>query len=259
MFHILPTRSNLIWQLGLTGAALGWMIFIFYASSLSNEVASKPLESGTVSWLGDFRSYVAHAVLFGVLAGLILASLWSWKFGYQFRWTVLAVAAAWSEKVQSKARVMKTLYGHRIGKQAKLPPSCSGVAFNAARDKVLLTRRADNGRWCLPGGAMDPGESAVECCAREVLEETGLMVNVGRLVGLYSDPHIVYEYQDRNRVQGLTLTFEVEPIGGELSNTIESIEVGYFSLEQLKTMDVMEAELLKVFDAFADQEAAFVR
>ena len=44
-----------------------------------------------------------------------------------------------------------------------------------------------------------------------------------------------------------------------LRNSIESTEVGYFSLEQLETMDVMEAELLKVIDAFTGQEAAFVR
>ena len=65
------------------------------------------------------------------------------------------------------------IYGERIGKLAKLTPSCGAVIFDPTRQSVLLTRRADNGRWCLPGGAMDPGESAAECCAREVLEERG--------------------------------------------------------------------------------------
>ena len=106
---------------------------------------------------------------------------------------------------------------------------------------------------------MDPSESAAECCAREVLEETGLVVRVGKLIGLYSDPHVVYEYLDGNRVQGLTLTFEAEPIGGELRCSIEVTEVGYFSRKQLETMDVMKAELQKVVDGFAGQEAAFVR
>ena len=40
--------------------------------------------------------------------------------------------------------------------------------------KVLLTQRTDNGRWCLPGGRLDPGESVEECCVREVLEEDRL-------------------------------------------------------------------------------------
>lgn len=103
MFHKRPTRANLIWQLGFTGAALAWMAFIFYSSSLSQDEASKPLESATVSWLGDtwlgdIRSYAAHVVLYGVLAALIQASMWGWKSGYQLRW---AVAAA----------VLSALYG----------------------------------------------------------------------------------------------------------------------------------------------------
>ena len=80
-------------------------------------------------------------------------------------------------------------YGDRIGKLAMLTPSGSAAIFNPTGQKVLLTRRTDNGRWCLPGGAMDPGESAAECCAREVLEETGLIVRVGKLIGVYSTPH----------------------------------------------------------------------
>ena len=106
---------------------------------------------------------------------------------------------------------------------------------------------------------MDPGESAAECCAREVLEETGLEVHVGRLVGVYSSPHRIIEYADGNRRQGLNLSFEAETIGGELCITDETTEVGYFSFEQMKSMDVMETSYERVEDALADQESAFVR
>ena len=106
---------------------------------------------------------------------------------------------------------------------------------------------------------MDPGESTVECCAREVLEETGLVVRIGRLVGVYSSPHRIIEYADGNRRQDLMLSFEAEPIGGELCITDETTEVGYFSPEQMKFMDVMEPTYEFVADAFAGQEAAFVR
>jgi 8-oxo-dGTP pyrophosphatase MutT (NUDIX family) len=50
------------------------------------------------------------------------------------------------------------------------------MVFDEERTKVLLTRRTDNGRWCLPGGGIDSGESAAEACEREALEETGLVV-----------------------------------------------------------------------------------
>jgi len=70
------------------------MAFIFYSSSLSQDQASKPLESGAVSWLGDLRSYVAHFVLYGILAALIQASMWGWNLGYQLRWSVAAAVIA---------------------------------------------------------------------------------------------------------------------------------------------------------------------
>jgi len=106
---------------------------------------------------------------------------------------------------------------------------------------------------------MDPGGGAAECCAREVVEETGLAVSVGRLVGLYSSPHVIIEYADGNRHQSLTLSFEAEPIGGELQITDETTEVGLFSPEQMKSMDMTEDIYELVSDAFAGQEATIVR
>ena len=154
---------------------------------------------------------------------------------------------------------MTQIYGERIGKLAILTPACGAVIFDSARTSVLLTRRTDNGRWCLPGGAMDPGESAAECCAREVLEETGLVVSVGRLLGVYSSPHRILEYADGNRRQGLSLSFEAEIIGGELGLSDETTAFGFFSPKQMESMDVMESSYDRVEDAFAGQEAAFVR
>ena len=161
--------------------------------------------------------------------------------------------------MEESGDVAKTIYGVGIGKSAILTAACTAVIFDPTRQQVLLTRRADNGLWCLPGGAMDPGESAVECCGREVLEETGLVVRVGRLIGVYSSPHRIIEYTDGNRRQGLTLSFEAEPIGGELRTSDETTEVGYFSLEQMKSMELMEPSYQRITDSLVGQEAAFVR
>lgn len=151
------------------------------------------------------------------------------------------------------------IYGERIGKHAILTPATGAVIFDATKERVLLIRRTDNGRWSLPGGGMDPGESAHECCGREVLEETGLVVRIGRLIGVYSSPHRIMKYADGNRRQGLTLSFEAESIGGELCITDETTEVGYFTQEEMSSMDVMEPSSERIADAFAGQEAAFVR
>ncbi len=152
----------------------------------------------------------------------------------------------------------KLIYGDRIGESGKLGPGCSATIFDSGRQKVLLTRRADNGRWCLPGGAMEPGESAAEACAREVLEETGLVVRVGRLVGVYTSPHLIIEYADGNRIQPVALSFEAVPIGGELCLSDETTEFGYFSVDEMKSMDMMEHHRERIDHALAGAEAAVV-
>ncbi len=88
MFHKRPTGVNQRWRLGFTGAALVWMAFIFYLSSLSQDEAER------IARWGDIGSYAAHFVLYAVLAALIAASMWSWKLGYQLRWAVFAAGLA---------------------------------------------------------------------------------------------------------------------------------------------------------------------
>jgi 8-oxo-dGTP diphosphatase len=50
--------------------------------------------------------------------------------------------------------------------------------------KVLLAKRKE-GIWALPGGKVEPGETVAEAAARELLEETGIVANALRFVGLY--------------------------------------------------------------------------
>jgi 8-oxo-dGTP pyrophosphatase MutT (NUDIX family) len=153
----------------------------------------------------------------------------------------------------------RLIYGERIGAEAPLSVGCSAVIFDPAREKLLLTRRADNGRWCLPGGRMEPGESAAEACAREVQEETGLRVRLTRLIGIYTTPDRVIAYADGNRYQLVSLSFESAVVGGELKLSDETTEFGYFSPAELAALDLMEHHRERIADALTGQQAAFVR
>jgi len=153
----------------------------------------------------------------------------------------------------------EVIRGDRIGKTAALSPSCCAVIFDTERDRILLTRRTDNGIWCLPGGAMDSGESSAEACAREVLEETGLIVTVDHLVGIYSSPHMIVRYKDGNQVQGVTLCFVAVPVGGELGLSDETTDVGYYTRDEMRSMDVWQHQLQRIDDAISGQPAAFIR
>ncbi len=151
------------------------------------------------------------------------------------------------------------LYGDRIGATAELKVGCSAIIWKEDRKKLLLTQRTDNGRWCIPGGALDAGESAEECCIREVLEETGLVVQLERLVGIYSTPHRITTYADGNRYQIISLSFEAKSVGGEITLSNETTNIGYFSFDEMQYMDVMEPHLERIEDAKLRQLAPIIK
>ena len=106
---------------------------------------------------------------------------------------------------------------------------------------------------------MEPGESVEEASAREVEEETGLKVRIGRLIGVYATPHRIATYADGNRFQSVVLNFAAETIGGELGLSDETTEFGYFTHDEVKGMGLPEHQYERIADAFAGLEATFVR
>jgi len=153
----------------------------------------------------------------------------------------------------------KLIFGDRIGKNSPLLVGSSAQILDSSGKKVLLTKRGDNGRWCLPGGQLDSGESVAETCAREVLEETGLMVQVGQLIGVYSNPNMLLSYDDQHQYQIVSFHFLVTVTGGELGLSNETTDFGYFSQDEISTMDLMEHHQLRIADAFAGQKETFIR
>ncbi len=151
------------------------------------------------------------------------------------------------------------IFGNRIGKDLPVLVGSSAQIYESTSGKILLTKRGDNGRWCLPGGQLDTGESVSETCAREVLEETGLVVEVGRLIAVYSSPNMVLSYDEEHKYQVVSFHFEVTVIGGELGLSNETSDVGYFSLEEIKNMDVMEHHQQRIDDALLRKKETIVR
>ncbi|NWG07690.1 MAG: NUDIX domain-containing protein [Chloroflexi bacterium] len=150
------------------------------------------------------------------------------------------------------------LYGERIARQGKLRIGCSAAIFDE-HGRILLTKRTDNGQWCLPGGGVEAGESVAEACEREVWEETGLSVRVKRLVGVYSHPDQLAVYPDGNKAHIVVLHFEAEVIGGELGLSDETTDFGYFTLEEVEKLDMLGRHKERILDTLANQKEAFVR
>ena len=99
------------------------------------------------------------------------------------------------------------------------------VVVDAGR--VLLTKRADFAVWCLPGGGVDAGETVAQAAIREAHEETGIQIELTRLVGIYSRP--------RWRKGGdHDILFLAKPVSGLLTPAVgEVVAVDYFDPDNL--------------------------
>lgn len=110
--------------------------------------------------------------------------------------------------------------------------AASGIVVNDLGE-VLLQRRGRGEKknsWSIPGGVMEVGETPQSTVQRELLEETGLEVRVGRLVGVYTSPELV-EYPNGDKCQMVTQVFECQLYGGSIrADGDETLELRYFRL-----------------------------
>nr|AOR51037.1 DNA mismatch repair protein MutT [uncultured bacterium pAX1] len=92
--------------------------------------------------------------------------------------------------------------------------------------KILLTQREDFETWILPSGGVEDGESIAQAAIRETKEETGLDVELTRLVGVYS--------RLGNMSPGYMILFAAKPVGGEIKcQSGETIAVEWFPFDQI--------------------------
>lgn len=97
---------------------------------------------------------------------------------------------------------------------------CSVAAFDDA-GRVAIIRRADNGRWALPGGYAEVGSSPSENALRELHEETGLEAGLERLSGVYDNRH----FGSAAAYQFYICCFRARISGGRPTPSSETLEV----------------------------------
>jgi ADP-ribose pyrophosphatase YjhB (NUDIX family) len=139
--------------------------------------------------------------------------------------------------------------------------SVSAVVWrDAPCGELLLMQRSDNGFWGLPGGYVEIGEGVAAACEREVLEETGVRIAVGRLIGVYSDPQRqVIDYGGGRRVHAVNLCFEARVTGsGAATTPHETLASGFFAADALPAPLVPIHEI-RIRDALTGAPSAAVR
>lgn len=126
-------------------------------------------------------------------------------------------------------KTMRTL----IGSRPMLLPGVRALIFNQ-QGWLLLQRRTDMPRWCLPSGSVELNETALDALKREVMEETSLVVLEAEAMGVYSGPTQTFTYLNGDTIQCFSIAFVVRQWQGDpRADGIEGSELRFFPLQHL--------------------------
>ena len=105
--------------------------------------------------------------------------------------------------------------------------------------EILLIKRAtepNKGRWTLPGGLVELGEEARAAIRREVLEEVGLTIEVGALIGVYDI--IKRDFKGIVEFHFVTIDFLAKPVGGTLRPNREVEDARWVNPSEIRRLDL---------------------
>lgn len=146
----------------------------------------------------------------------------------------------------------------RIGHDLVLLPSVA-VMVRDQRGRLLLVRNRDDGRWQTVGGGMDPGEEPADAAVREAFEETGLLIEPVRVIGVYAGPDFRLTYPNGDIVDYVGISFAARVVGGAERPCDDEVDrLGWFHRNQTPALPMARHTRTLVEDAFRDPiEAGF--
>jgi len=118
-------------------------------------------------------------------------------------------------------------------------PAVGALVFND-EGKILLVKRKyppGQGRWSIPGGHLEYGETLEEAVVRELEEETGIkgipecVIAIAEIIR-YEGSEVKYHF--------IIVDFLVKPIGGSLRISDESLDAGYYTIDDALNLDLTQ-------------------
>jgi len=140
-----------------------------------------------------------------------------------------------------------------------IQPGVCAVILNR-KGQFFLHKRTDSVFWALPGGTMEIGESILQCCLREIREETNLKAQIEKMIGVYTSPDCVFEWNDgaKNKVwQIFVVAFLCKVENDRVKLNDESSDFGWFSEKEIKKMDTLPYVKETVKDALHGRKTYF--
>lgn len=121
-------------------------------------------------------------------------------------------------------------------------PLIGAGAVIIKNDEVLLIKRRappKAGYYSIPGGLVEVGERVQEAAKREVLEETGLIVEVESLIDVIDN--IVKDEDGRVKYHYVIVDYLAKPVGGDLRTSSDAAEVKWVPFNELKNIKLTES------------------
>jgi 8-oxo-dGTP pyrophosphatase MutT (NUDIX family) len=125
----------------------------------------------------------------------------------------------------------------KVGNDFLFMPSVSALIRDDA-GRILFVQHVE-GRWQLPGGAVDPGERPAEAMQRECLEEAGITVEPIRIAGVFGGPEYRITYANGDEAGWVVTVFEAHVVAGvPAPSDDETQAVARFSPEEVEALEL---------------------
>jgi ADP-ribose pyrophosphatase YjhB (NUDIX family) len=126
-----------------------------------------------------------------------------------------------------------------LGSQPLIAPGVVVAVCDAAGRLLMVQRRDDHG-WSMPGGFCDIGENAPQTARRELLEETGLLAEPQRLLGIYA-PGEIHIYPNGDQVQPCIAAYRMQVTGGALQqHSAETTRAAWLEPDEIRRLEAPE-------------------
>jgi ADP-ribose pyrophosphatase YjhB (NUDIX family) len=144
----------------------------------------------------------------------------------------------------------------KIGTTVLEIPTVSVIIFDD-RQRVLLVRHSEGNDWTTPGGMVEPYELPSNAALRETWEETGLIVELSHIIGVFGGDVCVTTYSNGDTISWIATLFSGNPVGGILQpDGEETLEVRYFERTELNEVPCKPHIRLFLDAAYAPQPGA---
>ncbi len=132
-----------------------------------------------------------------------------------------------------------------VGSRPLFAPGAN-VLVTDERGRLLLLRHGGTGKWTVPGGSLEPGESFEECAWRELFEETGLRAKTLEPLEMFCGPQYRFTYLHGDVADNVSVLYRAEGISGQLTpQDDEVLEVGWFGADELPGDEELSGALIQ--------------